>query len=719
MSGFEIRTGMIVKMKDGPRWRLIYSSGLNCRLVQMDISKRVAIDMSSSEIANLVTKGDAFLEEDIPVHVNTSALSVKEKEKFDHKAAFINEFMSLYGPDFTSFFKGGKKQTYVELYTRHGFCQSTADRIVRTWLQSGCQMETLAVMRKTERKPYKYSKKTGRPSFTAQGIVLDEKAMEAFAFGLEEYKRGRQVSIRDAYVRLTNEFYLEEQEGHIVLAPADKRPTERQFRNFLSRTLSCDEVEKIKTSVREYQNNSRLLLSGPLDPTLSPGRILEADALEVDINIVSSFDTEQNISRPILYILVDKYSHAIVAFHVGFDNNSMMGLSSLMMNLFDDKKELLKNRNIDIDPSSWWPEPFIPREIRCDRGSDFASDQFSEICRQLNIERTLEPGAMGSMKGLVEESFRLFHLGIRADFERYGFISKRHDSNHKREACLTIDEMFLLTVDFVKFHNTFYTKNRKLSRDMMKEKVEKSPSSIWAYGVRKFGNPIPVTHLNRSKLLYSLMKEDQASISREGICLHGLYYTTLDQKILLKMKTARNNAGRRDTQGNRLNSMVVRRDPRSINTLYYISDNELKMLNINPAKCGGLKDMTWEEYEDYRRLERQKDTDGDIANLLNKVRRKNVNEMILASTNRNTYADAKDILPARKAEKNRQNFENSIQKRLSEKPSERQYTPPAPYEQELCPALASPVTDSEMKNDSEKTGDEYNDLIKLMFGDNY
>lgn len=717
MEELRIEAGMIVRMKDGSRWRLLHVNGMSCRIFKMDTTKRAVKDISANSLANLVSDGSAVLERDNPVCLDVTSLSAKSREEYEHRLSFIKEFAELYGPDYTLYFKTGKKRAYVDLYTRYGFSQPTADKTIRIWFQSGCQNEVLAYKKKANRpQHYEYKKKTGRPTAIPQGVVFDKNLEEAFQFGLNEFKSGRNVTIREAYVRLIHKFYMEEKDGCITLVPADRRPTEKQFRNYLLRMLSREDIEEIKTSAREYRNNSRLLLSGPLDPTLSPGRSLEADALEVDINIVSSFDCEQNISRPILYILVDRYSHAIVAFHVGLDNNSMMGLSSLMMNLFDDKKVLLKNRNIDIDPSCWWPEPFIPHEIRCDRGSDFASDQFSEICRQLNIERTLEPGAMGSMKGLVEESFRLFHQGVSADFEGYGVIAKRHDSNHKREACLTIDDMYFLAVEFVRFHNTYYSKNRRLSRDMMKKGIDKTPMAIWNYGLESSGAPMPVTHLNRSKLLYSLMKEERASISRNGICLHGLYYSAFDSAIVLKMKVAEGNAGKRDREGNKINSMLVRVDPRSINSLYYIVDNELKMLNIIPSKCGGLRDMTWEEYSDYRRAERERDRKGDEANLINKVLRKGFNDSILSRASSSTYANTGDILPARKKEKNKEHFNNRIEQRL--KGENRVLSSSTPLREKEDSMPVSNKALSEQK-ESENSSVFDNDLARLMFGDNY
>lgn len=708
MDNVAIRTGMIVQMDGGDRWRIVHIASMTCRLVRLDCSKRQFLDQTVSTLADLIAERRVELVEDEPVHVDLDSLSDAKKDVYQEKVSFIHEFARLFGPDYSAFLTKGCKPEYVALYTSHGISQATADRLILRWLQSGCQDEVLADRANVQHKPYKYTTKTGRKSEEPQGVVLDDKALEAFEDGLKEYRSGRRVTISDAFVRLLLKHYSVCEEGSVKLLPEDQHPTERQFRYYIAKNMSREELEIVKTSAREYRNNSRLLLGGPVNPTLRPGMILEADALEIDLNIVSEFDTEQNISRPIVYVLIDLYSHCIVAFHVGFENNSILGLTSVMMNLFDDKNTFLAGNGGHLDCSGWWPSSFIPQEIRCDRGSDFASDEFSRICAELNIRRTLEPGAMGSMKGLVEESFRLFHQGIGADFEHLGLMQKRYDSRHKKEAALTLEDVRLLLVDFVKFHNTFYTKIRRLTRDMVKQGVEKTPISFWNYGVGKYGAPSPVTHLNRSKLLFSLMLEGRASISRAGVTFRGLVYDTFsnDPKLRLRMKGATTNANRSDKSGNRRNSMAIRYDLRSINNLYYVEDGVMKMLTLSPSKCGGLKDLTWGEYDEYQKAVKKKDRQGASDNLQNKVERKMVNDLIAAKAQRKTYANANDISEARKMEKHNTNFDDRMEKRIVQKQPE--LDEPAPEEEAPEEQAPKPVTSASANNED--------DLMKLMYG---
>ena len=637
-------------------------------MIQTDISNRNIIMKTTHEIMDNVSNGAFRIAENQEIHViDQERLSETEKERYLQKLSFIREFKALYGPSFAAYCTTDSKPEYNDLFRKYGFTRVLADRIVRRWLQSGMQDASLVdprFFRQSGPRPYSYSNKTGRKPAAAQGLIITDDVRKAFDYGVQLYCSQRLITKREAYMKTIRHFFVEEKDGEVRPLPADRRPTERQFVNYLNNKVSKEEDAKIKTSNIEYRNNERLLLGSPRDEAMRPGYILEADALEVDINIVSTLDTTRNVSRPILYLMIDMYSHAIVAFHIGFDNNSLIGLSSLMLNLFEDRQALLARRGISYDISAW-PSPFIPNEIRCDRGSDFASDQFERMCQELNIIRTLETGAMGSMKGLIEQSFRLFHQGIKPQLEDKGIIQKRYDSNHKLEACLTIDDMFKLMVEFIRFHNTFYTKGFRLSREMIREDVGKRPIDIWNYGVSHFGPPEPVTPFNQLSCMYSLMLDATASITREGISFRRLLYVNMaDEDLLTKMKQARLNANRRDRYGERINSMDIRYDPRSINTIYYLKDGRLQVMELLSSKCGNIRDLTWDEYEEYANKEKAMDREGDELNIMNRMKRIDAVASVAAGATRSTYADSGNIRSSRKAEKALENFNDRIERRL-------------------------------------------------------
>ena len=200
---------------------------------------------------------------------------------------------------------------------------------------------------------------------------------------------------------------------------------------------------------------------------------------------------------------------------------------------------------------------------------------------------------------------------------------------------------------------------------MIREDVGKRPIDIWNYGVSHFGPPEPVTPFNQLSCMYSLMLDATASITREGISFRRLLYVNMaDEDLLTKMKQARLNANRRDRYGERINSMDIRYDPRSINTIYYLKDGRLQVMELLSSKCGNIRDLTWAEYEEYANKEKAMDRKGDELNIMNRMKRIDAVASVAAGATRPTYADSGNIRSFRKAEKALENFNDRIERRL-------------------------------------------------------
>ena len=284
-------------------------------------------------------------------------------------------------------------------------------------------------------------------------------------------------------------------------------------------------MEEIKTSKAEFRNNSRLLLNSSTYNVQGPGDMLEMDALEMDVEIVSETDRNKVVGRPILYALIDVYSRAIVAISVSFENNSVLGMTNCLMNLGEDKEEFCQRYGItDIDVTKW-PSNFIPNRIRVDRGSDFISKEAERIFNELNITREIVTGATGSMKGIIEQLWHQIHSAQNSSIQNAGLIEKRYDSTHKKKACLTIREITQMVIVHVLAYNELELRNFKATKRMVAERIEFTP------------------------------------VSRKGVCIDGLYYANDDEYLLEAMIHA----------GHKSEPFDCRYDERNITNLYYMN----------------------------------------------------------------------------------------------------------------------------------------------------
>lgn len=126
----------------------------------------------------------------------------------------------------------------------------------------------------------------------------------------------------------------------VGLMPESQRPTYNQFYYYCRKHITEQEIDLIKTSAAEQRNNKRLITSDSLHGVLGPGDMVEIDACEADVSLVSRTDSNKTIGRPVVYFMIDIYTRAIIAMSVAFDNNSILGVTNLFLNLADNKKNI-------------------------------------------------------------------------------------------------------------------------------------------------------------------------------------------------------------------------------------------------------------------------------------------------------------------------------------------------------------------------------------------
>lgn len=540
-----------------------------------------------------------------------SALSGTKKEKYEIRLAFIKEVEKEFGPSFIELGKKNRKELFETCEEKYGFTKKSAWQLVRKYLQSGLNPYSLiSKSGNFDHSERNIVNKLGRKSsLYPAGIPLTNEVKEIFDEGIKDYLGGKANTIKAAYKNLIYKHYtyLKEEENEIVrdLLPSNQRPTYYQFYNYLNKMVDKDEIEKAKTSAAEQRNNSRLLLSDNLKDVDGPGSLAEVDECEVDVFLVSNEDRRKVIGRPIVYGLIDVYSRAIIAVSVSLENNSYKGITNCLLNLIEDKKELCKKYNIAIS-NSVWVDHFLPNRIRSDYGSEYISYEFERVCNEFGIQREVASPGTGSMKGQIEQLFHQMHSGQNAVLENHGLISKRHDSNHKTTAVLTIEEFKGFVYAMVVAHNSKYMKNYPLTADMRKKKVKSIPSELWEYGISKYGMPKPI--LNDLQFKYALLKDITASISRDGITYKGLKYINLKDESLISMMTK---------IGKKKVKFDCRIDERCVDYLYYENNGFIKRVDLNLEKTG-MEDylgLTWFEYNQILEDKKKLDHEGYENNL--------------------------------------------------------------------------------------------------------
>lgn len=655
---------VIIDEPNDKQYRVVAIVNEEVTLCEMNISSFELTLMNIKTLFSLIATEELNIENDQGIVFDKEKLSGEVKEKFEIKKKIMNEIIQAYGPSFIELNGKKPKPKVKEILNKYNFPKSTFWRMCTTYFQSGLQDYALLdakLFGVNTGKTYEHKQKAGRPPeySDASGVILTDEIRSYFDEAIKDFKSGRHKTIKSAFDKM-NLLHFTRTEiingtATVVLMPVSERPTLRQFSYYVNQHLTNQDKDLIKTSALEQQNNKRLLLSDSLFGVKGPGDMVEIDACEADVSLVSAINPAQTIGRPIVYFMIDVYSRIILAASVAFDNNSMLGLTNLFLNLADDKQKYCERYGISYGNKDLWPSNIIPNRVRVDRGAEFRSKQFERICDELGMERILVTPASGSLKGVVEQSFRQLHIKQNLHLEKHGLIEKRHDSRHHQTAMLNIEEYTKMVISFILTHNQQCLTKYPLTKEMIVKKIQPIPAILWKYGVENGCAPRPIPSLEQ--YLFNLMTPVTAKVNRRGICYKGLWYlNTQDKKLAREMFDA----------GNKKVSFEARMDMRDVGSIYYLRDNKLMVAKLNPLLNGNsdYSGLTMKQYEDYLKGKNELLAEGRVHNEELSAFNYAMNHSIVESATQPMLPDVKNMRPAREIEKQAKSRSNRISKRL-------------------------------------------------------
>lgn len=654
---------VIIDEPNNKQYRVVAIVKDEVTLCEMGTSYFSLSVLSIATLCSLISTGDLLVKEEERIVVDIATLSDDMKAKFETKRQMMLEVLNAYGPTFIEL-NGKKPKDKVKVIMKKYNCiKSTFWRMCTAYFQSGFQDYSLIDAKhfgNTAGKQYMQEVKTGRPSeYSEAGIAITNEIISYFEEALKDFKSGRQKTIRSAYDKMNLMHFTRTEiingSPSVVLMPASERPTFRQFSYYFQKHLTTQDKDLIKTSALEQKNNKRLLVSDSLYGVNGPGDLVEIDACEADVSLVSVIDPSQTIGRPIVYFMVDVYSRIILAASISFDNNSILGLTNLFLNLADDKQKYCERYGISYENKDIWPSNIIPNRVRVDKGAEFRSKQFERICNELGIERNIVLPGCGSLKGIVEQSFRQLHLKQNHHLEEHGLIQKRHDSEHHKAAMLNIEEYTKMVINFVLTHNQQCLTNYPLTKDMILKKIQPVPALLWKYGIAQGFTPRPIPSLEQ--YLFNLMTPVNAKVNRKGITYKDLYYLNpADKQLQREMYDA----------GTKKKDFEARMDMRDVGTIYYIRHNKLMTAKLNPLINGNAEysGLTMKQYEDYRKGKKELLAAGKVNNEALSAFNYAMNNAIVEAATKPMLPDAKNMRPARELEKQAKSKSNRISKRL-------------------------------------------------------
>lgn len=484
--------------------------------------------------------------------------------------------------------------------------------------------------------------KVGRPrknlEIIGQGVNVDEEIKKIFKISINKfYYTGAKNSLTTTYELMRKEFFIEDykvQNGikMPIIKPNSEVPTIAQFRYWFEKQRNIKKEITSRVSAKKYEQMHRPVIGNSTIQALGPAYKYEIDATVGDVYLVSRFNRNWIIGRPILYTVVDIFSRLIVGIAVTLEGPSWIGAMSALANCASNKVEFCSEYGIEIEEGEW-PVHYLPEYIVADRG-ELEGWNIENLINSLHLKIQNEPPYRADWKPFVEKYFNLINQRTKPFMP--GVVNQnvieRGDRSYKIDAKLDIYEFTQIIVKTVLYYNNNHNLKNYIREEMMVEDdIECVPIKLWNWGIENRAGKLRSVSEDIVKL--NLMPVDAATVTGKGIKFKNLYYGS---KISLKerwFEKARNKGSFK---------IDICYDPRNMDFIYIKTED-----GSNFEKCfllehmGRYKNKTLEEIQyllEYEKLQLQKSSDKEMQSKVDliseiesivKIAKKDANATIL------------------------------------------------------------------------------------------
>lgn len=319
-------------------------------------------------------------------------------------------------------------------------------------------------------------------------------------------------------------------------------PNRRQIQRVLEKEIPRLQQLLERTTKGHFLRSLRRLVARNWQGAAGPGHTWAIDSTIGDIFLRSSVNRAWIIGRPIVYIVVDVWSTAVVGFYVCLRGPSW---DTAKVALFSAAApgELLGDLWGYQPVLSLYPAPTMCAVLLCDRGE--------YLCKAAKITgaklipcMSYTPPYRPDLKGLVEVLHRIakddqyFFTPGAIDQRRAEFELRKIDPE---ESVLTVTEYVALLHTIFTEYNLTADRHNRVDAHMNGAGVFPSPAGLWRYGHEK---GIGVRrNLTVDQLITDLLPAETARVTRHGIRWAGKEYRSDVVDELQWTALARNDRG--------------------------------------------------------------------------------------------------------------------------------------------------------------------------------
>lgn len=438
--------------------------------------------------------------------------------------------------------------------------------------------------------------KRGRPRKGSKdaGINIDEKTKEVFMASIKRfYYTSQKNSLKTVYELMRKEFYTSSYryENNIrkpVLLDSHLVPTFGQFKYWFYKERNLKKEISLRKSAKNYSLENRAIIGNSTIEAMGPGSIYQIDATIADVYLVSRYNKNWIIGRPVVYAVIDVFSRMVTGIYIGLEGPSYVGAMMALANACTDKVQFCREYDIHITEEEW-PVHYLCETIIADRG-ELEGKNIENLISAMHVKIQNTASYRADWKGIVEQHFRLTNLKVKPFLP--GFINEdyrqRGSRNYALDATLNIYQFTQIIIKCALYHNNQHNlMNYNREEMMISDEVEAIPIKLWNWGIQNRAGKLRFVSEDIIKL--NLMPRDMATVTAQGIKFKNIYYGS---EIALKehwFEKARNKGSWK---------VDVCYDPRDMNYIYIPGSD-----NKSFEKCFLLKheerylDKSYEEIE--------------------------------------------------------------------------------------------------------------------------
>lgn len=300
-------------------------------------------------------------------------------------------------------------------------------------------------------------------------------------------------------------------------------PNRRQIQRVLENEIPRLQRLLERTTKGHFLRSLRRLVSRNWQGVSGPGHTWSIDSTIGDIFLRSSVNRAWIIGRPVVYIVVDVWSTAVVGFYVCLRGPSW---DTAKVALFSSAAPgaLLGDLWGYQPVISLSPAPTMCADLLCDRG-EYLSKAAKITGAKLIPCMSYTPPYRPDLKGVVEVLHRI------AKDDQYHFVPGAIDQRRAEFELRKInpEESVLTVPEYVAYLHTVFTeynltapRQSRIDAHMNGAGVFPSPAGLWRYGHEK---GIGVRrNLSVDKLITDLLPAERASVNRHGVRWAGKEY---------------------------------------------------------------------------------------------------------------------------------------------------------------------------------------------------